>query len=492
MLLLVLPLQNVIQDSDGAVPAAGKRLGSDVPVVMILLDELPTAHLMTSDGQQIDSRRFPQIAKFASGATWYRDNVTGGDFTAWAVPSVLTGNLSNERTLPTAAAQPNNLFTLFGPGRNVHAQEEVTELCPVEICPDGRQGEAPDLTTADGFIKAKFRPFDPAEIRNWTKNIPAGRGTLSFIHAKIPHLPLRYLPTGQSYPFGALLMPSDMGEMGWSADEPAVDFVEQRHLLQTGFADRMVGEILRKIKANGDFRQAMIIFVADHGISFDPYDLRRDLTPTNVGAIANPPLIIKYPGQTAGRISTASTQSLDILPTIAQVLGAEIPSTDGQTIDKATPDRILTVSTDRMGQLQFTVDQMREDRAALLASRKLRLGERNLWKLGPKSWLIGSRPRPSGYAPKARFKLDLPFLVKQASSSRRQVPAMVGGVLHGIEVGKTIALAWGDRIVATTRSFYYKDRIRFGAMVHPSVMKRGQNKIRLYLVGPGNRQRLIP
>jgi len=487
------PLNNAIDTSEGSTQASVKRAGSDTPVVIILLDELPTANLMTADGNGIDGRRFPNIAKFAAGATWYRDNVTGGDFTAWAVPSILTGNLSNEQTLPTTAAQPYNYFTLLGPGREVHSYEAVTELCPVEICPDGRQGEAPGIKTADGFIKAKFRPYSPAVIREWTRKIPAGRGTLSFVHAKIPHAPLRFLPTGQSYPTGTLRMPSDMGEMGWTADEPAVAFVQQRHLLQTGYADRVVGQILRKIKRTGDFKQAMIVLVGDHGISFDPFDLRRDLTPTNLGEIANPPLIIKYPGQTAGQISTASTQSIDILPTIAKVLGVPIPPTDGQPVSEATTDRVMTVSTDRMGQLQVTAGQIRADRAEALALRTKRLGNRGLWKLGPMTSLIGRRPRPNGYEPRTSFRLDLPSLVKQGTSSRRQVPALIGGVLHNVAPGRTIAVARGGIIVATTRSFTYKNQVRFGAMVHPSVMrKQGRQRIRLYLVDRDGQQHLIP
>ncbi|HNH86868.1 MAG TPA: hypothetical protein PLE93_07185, partial [Solirubrobacterales bacterium] len=44
----------------------------DTPVVLIVLDELPTAELMTADGRRINGIRFPNIARFARGATWYR------------------------------------------------------------------------------------------------------------------------------------------------------------------------------------------------------------------------------------------------------------------------------------------------------------------------------------------------------------------------------------------------------------------------------------
>lgn len=492
VLLALIPILDKSQTSRGAGPE-DERLGSDTPVVLIVLDELPTANLMTRDGQRIDSRRFPKIANFASRATWYRDNVAAGDFTAWAVPGILTGNSVNELTLPTTEAQPDNIFTLLGPGRTVHSMEPLTELCPVEICPDGHQGEAPDAEHADDFIKAKYKPFAPAEAKEWIAGIPAGPGTLSFGHIEVPHAPLRFLPSGQAYKPGPLLMPTDLTQNGWTTGEAAVAFAQSRHLLQTGYADRLVGHIMKKIRENGDFDDAMIILTADHGISFDPDDLRRDVSPTNEGATVNPPLFIKYPGQQEGVVSTDATQSLDIYPTIAEELGAEIPPTDGQPVSQATDDRVMTVSRDETREIKVTRADVVADRKGVLADQYRRLGGRDLWHLGPRSGLIGKRTGKVRRKATGRFGLYVSDdRIRRADRSGNFVPSLISGRLAGVGEGKVLALAWNGRIVGTSRSFEFNDRVQFGVMVPPAVMKRGQNRIALYLVGPGGDLRRIP
>lgn len=478
--------------SEGAAPD-DERLGSDTPVVLIVLDELPTANLLTWDGKRINADRYPRIARFVRGATWYRDNVAAGDFTAWAVPGILTGNTVNELTIPTAEAQPNNLFTLLGPGREVHSMETVTELCPVEICPDGNQGEAPDAKRADDFIKAKFKPFAPAELKEWIEGIPQGPGTLSFVHVEVPHAPLRFIPSGQAYKPGPLIMPTDLTRNGWTTGEAAVAFAQSRHLLQTGYADRLVGRILDRIRQNGDFDEAMIILTADHGISFDPDDLRRDVSETNQGATINPPLIIKYPGQEAGFVSTASTQNLDILPTIAAELGATIPATDGIPVSEADPDRVMTVGRDQLRVIKVTADEIRADRKQAVLDQYRRLGDRDLWHLGPSNHLIGKRPGRTRVAAGARHGLYVSDTqLRRADGSSNFVPSLVSGRLAGVAPNRVVALAWNGRIVGTSRTFEYLGHVQFGVMVSPKVMRRGRNAVTLYLVSPGGGLLRVP
>ena len=478
------------QGSSGAEPAA--RNGSDVPVVLVVLDELPTANLMTRDGKRIDRRRYPEIARFASRSTWYRDNVAAGDFTAWAVPPIFTGNLSDQETLPTAEAQPESIFTELGPGRRLHVLEPVTELCPRSLCPEGRQGEADDETYADDFVKAKFHPFRPSEADAWIERIPAGRGTLTVGHIESPHQPLRFTPEGKTYRPGILAVPTDLDVNGWTTREPAVAFVQQRHLIQTGFADRIVGKLMRKIRRNGDWNRALIVLTADHGNSFDPNDLRRDVTWTNPGATVNPPLFIKYPGQTKGAVSTAPTQAIDVFPTIARTLAATIPETDGEPIGEARPGRRMTVSRDEMRTIQLTADDVRADRKGVLADQYRRLGDRGLWRLGPRGELFG-RPvrrvrarRGASYRP-----LNGAASIRNADSSNRVVPALVSGSLRGVGEGSVVAVAWNGRIVATTRAFRFRGSTYFGAMVPPSVMRKGRNRVTVLSVGPEGRLRRI-
>lgn len=481
------------EDSSSAASQNQERIGSAIPIVLIILDELPNANIMTRDGQRVDSRRFPRLAAFARQSTWYRDNVAAGDFTAWAVPPIFTGNLSDEETLPTTDVQPDNIFTLLGPGRRMHVLEPLTELCPKSLCPKGHQGEAKNEVFADDFVKAKFKAFEPAEVNQWIRGIPAGNETLSVAHMEVPHQPLRFTPEGKTYRPGPLNVPTDLSVNGWTVNEPAVAFVQHRHLLQTGFADRIIGNTLAKIRRNGDFDRALIVITADHGNSFDPHDLRRDVTSTNPGATVNPPLFIKYPGQKKGRVSTASTQAIDIFPTIAEEIGARIPDTDGMPVSQARPDRVMTVSKDVMREIQFTAADIRADRKGVLADQYRRLGAGPLWRLGPRSHLIGRRPGPVRTLPGSRAGLYVPGArIRMADGSHRSIPALISGRLAGVGAGKVLALAWSGTIVATTRSFEYAGKVQFGAMVPPAVMRRGRNRVDLYLVGAGDRLRRIP
>ena len=45
------------------------------------------------------------------------------------------------------------------------------------------------------------------------------------------------------------------------------DYNQQRIQLQIGFADREIGRMLARMKANGTYDQSLIVITADHGFS---------------------------------------------------------------------------------------------------------------------------------------------------------------------------------------------------------------------------------
>ena len=79
----------------------GGGYGSSTPIVHIVLDELPTSTL-TGAGGTIDAALFPNIARFAGGATWYRNATTVSDTTPEAVPAQVTGERPEPGELPTS------------------------------------------------------------------------------------------------------------------------------------------------------------------------------------------------------------------------------------------------------------------------------------------------------------------------------------------------------------------------------------------------------
>lgn len=457
------------------------------PVVLVILDELPTGSLMKAD-QTIDARRFPVFAEFAAQSTWYRDNAAAGDFTAWAVPPILTGNHVNQEILPTDAVQPDNIFNLLGPGRRIHSLEEVTELCSKRFCPEGHQGEHPEETMADDFIKAKFELVDVGEIDRWIEGMPAGKRTLSMIHLPLPHQPHRFLPNGKLYPGGPLGFTIPKYRNDWTISDAGITLVQQRHLLQAGFADRMLGRILGKIRANGDWDDSMVIVTADHGHAWDKRYDRRDAAPATLAATVNPPLMIKYPGQKKGFVSSKSTQAIDIVPTIAEQLGVtDLYPTDGMPIDEVPEDRKMYANKDEMREVPVTAAEIRAQRPDYISEMRRRFGTGGLWRLSANPALLdrkaGRRPRLKG----AEVTIDSPERYTAFKPNQAKVPSFVTGTTTGVPPGTTVAVAVNGRIAATGRTFAYGGARRFGVMVKPSQYKRGANRITVYTVSPEER-----
>jgi hypothetical protein len=106
------------------------------PIVMLVVDELPLASLVDTDGR-IDARLFPGFARLAQLTTWYR-NATAVSGTTWySVPSILSGQMPVRDAIPVVSAWPDNLFTLLGDGYRYEVQEAITGLCPTARCDRG-------------------------------------------------------------------------------------------------------------------------------------------------------------------------------------------------------------------------------------------------------------------------------------------------------------------------------------------------------------------
>ena len=102
---------------------------------------------------------------------------------------------------------------------------------------------------------------------------------------------------------------------------------EQRFLLQLGFVDRQLGALIRRLRGQGIYDRALIVVTADHGGSFETgVGSRRKVTRGNVDEVGPVPLFVKAPRQRRGRVNGALARTLDVMPTIADVLDAPCPS----------------------------------------------------------------------------------------------------------------------------------------------------------------------
>src|SRR5262249_25718355 len=118
--------------------------------------------------------------------------------------------------------------------------------------------------------------------------------------------------------------PGRVGERWF--DNQLAEQAWQRHILQVGYTDRLLGTFLRRLHQTGLWNRALVVVTADHGISFRGGDLRRRPTKPNLAGLGFTPLFIRLPGQQHGRVVDGRhVVTVDILPTIADVLGIKIP-----------------------------------------------------------------------------------------------------------------------------------------------------------------------
>jgi len=369
-------------------------------VVLILLDELPTRSLI-DDAGGIDRARFPNLAAFADEATWYRHHTSLAPLTLAAVPSLLSGTLPTNDP-PLWTNHPDSLFTLLGPTHELEVFESVTSLCPYTSCDPtstssdgthkaldvGRPGlgalldvtvglwfdrvslGAPAPPALDDFVEDGAGSLDlssaspPTEsedeepfggfsdeamqatfagARGLIDSLDASEGpSLYYLHLMLPHQPWGRQPDGELYgvadSVGITLPEADQTfRFSWSDWTAAVS--EQRHLLQAQYSDQLVGQMMGALREEGLYDDSLVIVTSDHGIAFESRTRSREVAPSTIDAIAYSPLLIKAPGQRAGVVDDSNLMAIDLVPTIADILGLPIDwEVDGAPAGSAALD----------------------------------------------------------------------------------------------------------------------------------------------------------
>lgn len=459
-------------------------------IVMVVFDELPLTSLMDAGGR-IDASRYPAFAGLARDARWYRGATAVHDSTALAVPAILDGRYPRAGLRSDVYSHPANLFTLLERRYEVHASEEATGLCPTSLCEPEPGTTLSHL--AGGRIK-RFREF----VRSVERR---GRPALWFKHVLLPHVPWQFYPSGRRYRRHAPEpIPGLNGELGFGVPW-LVKVSYQRHLLQVGFADRLLGELLEHLRRRGLYRGALIVVMADHGIGFHAGAERRTVTRRNVQDLAPVPLLMKLPGQRRGAVVDRHVETIDVLPTILELTGVEAPTAlDGRSLlsPLASEGRHVTVfhrvGTELNtvgGDYIFNVEAVERRRRAA-TRRKLALfgagGGRNpeaLYSSGPHAELIGREaatlPRVPGQATAQIHQAADLLDVNPASAF---VPGEITGELPNGRPGggRPIALALNGKIAATGRTFSLDASAveSFEVIVPERAFRRGANEARLF------------
>lgn len=488
LFLFASPVAKITLPAEDEAHAATVRAGA--PVVMIVFDEFPLLSLLNGEGE-IDARRYPSFAALARDSTWFRRTLSVSGDTTKAVPALLTGKKPDPDRLPFFADHRQNLFTLLGGNYRLNVVEPVTRLCPAELCPEkdeagfvSRQRRLlsdvgvvyghvllpRDLSARLPSVSSTWMDFrDNAlhdlkdrdeEFRAFVASIePTSQPTLWFMHTLLPHHPWRYLPSGSEYA-RATLIPGLVGDR-WSSDAVLAAQAHQRHLLQVGFVDKLLGELIARLRATRLYERSLVVVTADHGVSFRPNVDRRRLTDANLAEVGLVPLFVKAPRQARGRVVDTVTQTTDVLAIAANALRLDLPGqVDGEP----------AVSRTEL-----------ESKLAAPLRRQTALFGSDLYRVGPQLDLIG-------WAVADLQVVDDPDLTSELLEQESGLsPAHIVGLLEGdgAQPGLDVAVAVDGTVAATGRTFSFLGDVRFEALVPESAFRPGQNEVDVYVITAG-------
>lgn len=480
------------------------------PIVVVVFDEFPADDLLGPDGR-IDAARFPNFARLARISTWFPNGHTIYDSTFKAVPSILDGRMPRPRTASDVRSHKPSVFHLVDRlGYDVFKVESASAVCPPDICTGAR-------TRRPGVLRRLAGDGRPARWHRWLGSIRRrSRPGFWFHHALLPHEPWIYLPSGrQSRPAGNDPVEGINKPPGF--DDPGLsEHNHLRQLLQVGYADRQIGELLRRLKRTRQLRDALVIVTADHGYSFrigSGVTSRRLLGEENAEEIAPVPFFVKAPGQMEGSVSRAPVRSVDIVATIADLLGTRVwwrqqgvsafsrATRERRAIEVATRDfgRVVRIG---LPELERRRSRWRRRWASVFgtgAESRLLYGDpwALAYRIGPHPELLDRRVARLEVRPRGAIEAVLANaeLYERVSRDAEIYPTRLAGVLRGMPRGehRDLAVAVNGRIRAVGRSFdlWLKRREFFSLMVPESALREGRNEVELFEVLPsGALQRL--
>ena len=467
--------------------------------VMIVMDEFPTDAMLGPDGQ-IDATRYPNFASLAATGTWFRNATTVYDSTTRAIPEVLDGKLPRRRSDPTFKTHRSSVYDLFGRrGYRVVRNEEATSICPPRYC-RGAPAKRPAILP----LLARGRR---ERLDRFIRSIGPGRPTFYLKHVLLPHGPYLFLPSGRQTRRGFQdPIPGMNGPRGFG-DRFLTDHNQQRFLLQIAYMDRELGRMFTRMRQNGTFDTSMIVITADHGIAFEVgVKDRRTATRNNIDEVAPVPLFIKAPGQRRGRTDRSYVRTIDIVPTMADVLNVRMPyRADGRSaFSRAIRRRrfVRMIKRDFSGTLTISAGSFERRRRALVRAKLRRFGSGDFLTLyrgiGPNRQLIGQRAsalRPAGFG-SVRASITLAAEMRSVNPRSILTPTQVAGSISGGARGakRDVAVAVNGTIEAVGRTFYLRGSRREGyaMMVPESAMRPGRNVVEVFEVSNRGRSlRLI-
>jgi len=318
---------------------------------------------------------------------------------------------------------------------------------------------------------------------------------LHYAHMLLPHYPWTRLPSGRFYERAAPLDLPRGFQAGavqrWDPDPWLVRQAWHRHLLQVAYLDRMVGRLLRRLRALGMYDRSLVIAAADHGVSFAPGAPMRDVTPSNAQDIAFVPLLIKAPGQRRGAVIDEPARTTDILPTIMEILGGRVPwRIEGRSLTGRQPASrpSVTVTSSRLPAVTTSAAELHR-RLGDALRRRIRMfgtgsdGPDLVDREHHPEWIgrpLGDRSLRLGGP--AAVRIQQRGQLERVSSAPGFVPALLTGkVLERVPVGRELVLTLNGRVAAVVPvNPWWTGPPRFSAIVPERLLAQGANSVRAF------------
>jgi hypothetical protein len=320
--------------------------------------------------------------------------------------------------------------------------------------------------------------------------------TLYFIHTLATHQPARWLPSGQ-------LISDRVGIPGqangrWSNVEWLVAQHHHSDIMQAMLADTLLGKVRGRLADAGIYDSALVIVTADHGISFIPGRTPRRFSRSNATEILSVPLIVKaparMPGVARGTIDDTNAETIDVLPTVAHVLGIQ-PTwrVDGRSLIGDEPPRaqkqfFINGATRRE---TYGPDQLRpiRDRLAKRQAETFGLDRWPVFGVPGLLALAGRRVESFGKIQEiasVRVVVERRDALLNVNLNSRSLPAQLTGRFDATDAGDAadivLAVALNGTVVATTRAWPRSQR--WMAMLPPDGLRSGKNDVEVFVVEP--------
>ena len=523
-----------------AMAPPGVKTAAHPPVVMIFFDEFPLRSLLRPDGS-VNSALFPNFAWLSKNTNWFRNATGVSGFTPYAVPAMLRGKFPAKALPPVYDSYKDNILAELSGTYNVSAAETITALCPSTICKTStklvqKTGLAPTIKDSGAALEHLVSPFpnksdpttefadagtattassaadqtaakctsteclfknlgldQPSRVKSFVNTLtpppPNTRPTFKFLHVLLPHGPWHYTESGRPYPYPAV-GPGHADAGGWLDQAWPVQVNLAREMMQLSYADKLLGDVLNKLRAQNMLDKTLLVVTADHGEGFVPGEQARAMDAATAPDLSWVPMFLKMPGETTGRLDERNWTHVDLVATLADALHVKLPQAlDGQSALKAprttttkywynNPGKQLTIP-DPVGDYQKVI----KGYGGVLGNAK---SAADLYKLGPRPDLLGRQASAVAHGTNSSLTLSLNGSDKNAAknvTATSVVPTLIWGHLNGKSPGINVAIVVNGVIAAVGPTYAEKGApLSIEDLVPPKLWHNGTNTVTAYVV----------